>query len=77
MDAHGDDNGAGVDLQRRAEPPVEGGGVEIEARVAAAVEGPGLGADRWLFEQVQGNGSCLNAEVDKMSPAEVVKASRA
>jgi len=54
--------------------------------------GPGLWADRWLFEQVpelrglqaavlqsqvQGNVPCLNAEVDKMSPAEVVKASRA
>jgi hypothetical protein len=54
--------------------------------------GPGLWADRWLFEQVpelrglqaavlqsqvQQNVPCLNAEVDKMSPAEVVKASRA
>ena len=54
--------------------------------------GPGLWADRWLFEQVpelrglqatvlqsqvQQNEPCLNAEVDKMSPAEVVKASRA
>ena len=54
--------------------------------------GPGLWADRWLFEQVpelrglqaavlqgqvQGNVPCLNAEVDKMGPADVVKASRA
>jgi len=54
--------------------------------------GPGLWADRWLFEQVpelrglqatvlqsqvQQNVPCLNAEVDKMSPADVVKASRA
>jgi tetratricopeptide (TPR) repeat protein len=54
--------------------------------------GPGLWADRWLFEQVpelrglqaavlqsqvQQNVPCLNAEVDKMSPAEVVKACRA
>ena len=54
--------------------------------------GPGLWADRWLFEQlpelrglqaavlqsqVQQNVPCLNAEVDKMGPADVVKASRA
>ena len=54
--------------------------------------GPGLWADRWLFEQapelrglqaavlqsqVQQNVPCLNAEVDKMSPAVVVQASRA
>ena len=54
--------------------------------------GPGLWADRWLFEQVpelrglqaavlqsqvQQNVPCLNAEVDKMGPASVVKASRA
>ena len=47
--------------------------------------GPGLWADRWLFEQapelrglqaavlqsqVQQNVPCLNAEVDKMSPAD-------
>jgi hypothetical protein len=30
-----------------------------------------------LQSQVQGNVPCLNAEVDKMSPADVVKASRA
>lgn len=54
--------------------------------------GPGLWADRWLFEQapelralqaavlqnqVQQNVPCLNADVDKMSPATVVKANRA
>jgi hypothetical protein len=54
--------------------------------------GPGLWADRWLFEQlpelrglqatvlqsqVQQMVPCLNVEVDKMSPAAVVKASRA
>ena len=54
--------------------------------------GPGLWADRWLFEQapelrglqaavlqgqVQQNVPCLNAEVDGMGPAAVVKASRA
>ena len=54
--------------------------------------GPGLWAVRWLFEQapllrglqaavlqsqVQQNIPFLNAEVDKMSPADVVKASRA
>ena len=54
--------------------------------------GPGFWADRWLYEQapelralqaavlqchVQQNVPCLNAEVDKMSPAAVVKASRA
>jgi hypothetical protein len=54
--------------------------------------GPGLWADRWLFEQlpelrglqatvlqsqVQQIVPCLNVEVDKMSPAVVVKASRA
>jgi hypothetical protein len=54
--------------------------------------GPGLWADRWLFEQVpelrglqaavlqsqvQGNVPCLNAEEGKISPADVVKASRA
>jgi hypothetical protein len=53
--------------------------------------GRSLWADRWLFEQLpelrglqaavlQGqvpqNVPCLNAEVDKMSPAAVVKASR-
>jgi hypothetical protein len=30
-----------------------------------------------LQSQVQGNVPCLNAEVDKMSPSDVVKASRA
>jgi hypothetical protein len=54
--------------------------------------GPGLWADRWLFEQlpelrglqaavlqsqVQQNVPCLNVEVDRMTPAAVVKPSRA
>jgi hypothetical protein len=37
---HGHDNGAGADLQRLAQPPVQVGGIEVEVRVAAAVERP-------------------------------------
>jgi hypothetical protein len=40
IDAHGDDDGPGADLQRLAEPAVEVGGVEVEVRVTAAVERP-------------------------------------
>jgi hypothetical protein len=39
IDAHGDNKGAGADLQRLAQPPVPVCGVEVEVRVTAAIEG--------------------------------------
>jgi len=40
IEAHGDDDGVGAELQRLAQPAVEIGDIEEELRSAASIEGP-------------------------------------